>query len=143
MSGLTTSPRSETFPSRTESKIISPSTKPVVVETSNRKIFDSHDFTYPPNVPRHSTNPDISYRPEHHGALKDRRAQTGSGLQRMCSNRSHKSLWRRLLDGRHGKAEGFEPTHGCSRQSTIDTKNSESFEQTKPWDQKAILSLGE
>ena len=28
------------------------------------------------------------------------------------------------------------------RHSTIDTKNSESFEDSAPWDQKAILSLG-
>ena len=110
--------------------------------------IDSDGFTrLPSNLQRHSTQPISSSKADYHAFLRDRRAQTGFGLPKSHSSRINKSrissLWRRPKEYVHGDTRNYQPFHSTSRQSTMGTKYSETFEQTIPWDQKAILSLGE
>ena len=48
----------------------------------------------------------------------------------------------RTIFNKHNVIDTCPTTPGVQRQSTFGSKNSESFEQTKSWDHKAILSLG-
>ena len=103
----------------------------------------SNTSTHPSNVQRRSTEPKTSGNAEYHSSFKDRWSRTGLGSRRGHSQKAHKpSMWRRIVGSTHGNRELSDPVQGCSRKSTTISKNSLSFEQTRPWDQKAILSLG-
>ena len=106
------------------------------------KQSDAYRSTHPSNVQRRSTEPKNSGRAEDQNSFKFRWIRTGPGSRTSNSQKAQKPSILRCIHKR-GNRESSDPAQGRSRRSTMDTKNSLSFEQTRPWDQKAILSLGE
>ena len=141
MSHLAASTESEAFQSTNEFGFSSANTE---IPPYPLKQPDAYRSTHPLNVQRRSTEPKNSGKAEDHNSFKFRRIRTGPGSRTSHSQRAQKpGIWRWILEKKHGNREPSDPAQGRSRKSTMDTKNSLSFEQTRPWDQKAILSLGE
>ena len=114
--------------------------------TYGRDLRYSLDFASPQSLERQSTDPFISSPDKRRHPSQDRRVRTGIDLPKDHSHRTAQSralkLWHRWSKSVHAKAGSSKPLQGPQRQTTNLTDHSVTFEQTKPWDQKAILSLG-
>ena len=108
---------------------------------------DSLDFATPQSLKRQSTDRLLSSPDKRHHPSQDRRVRTGIELPKDHSHNTAQSrakkLWYRWSKSANAKAGSSKPLQGPQRQTTSLTHHSVTFEQTKPWDQKAILSLGE
>ena len=81
------------------------------------------------------------------GPIQELQAASGPRIRESAPTDAHKRRSNRppraiARQNTAGLAQGNKPGQPPRRHSTIDTNYSESFEKTKPWDQKAILSLG-
>lgn len=101
---------------------------------------ESIDFGEIQQAPRRSLTQAIntSWTPEERRPGYLRRAKTLHTSNHDHPTFPNKPLERIIL----GEASSPYPSQKIRRHSTIETKNSASFEETAVWDQKAILSLG-
>ena len=109
-------------------------------EPQDQHEADNHDFA-PDTISRHPP-----FRPLGSPTASERgsiASQDPQGVNvahiRETTNADHK---RRSNPPRAGTFRQNAPGHAPRRHSTIDTNYSESFEKSKPWDRKQILSLG-
>lgn len=145
MSGFSTSHISGNGSSTTQSSVPAHESEHLSLSPSDQDESDIRHFHSPRDTQRHHTEPSISsYRGRNSPPSHERRAQTVLESPRKSFGRPFESrqpnLLRSISKGRLAKAEPSEP--GPNRQSTNQSEHSMSFEQTRPWDQKAILSLG-
>ena len=146
MSFFCASPTSETVPSTSKSSVSTNGYENLSLSPSGQDSFEN-DHSHPPRGnQRHYTEPGISScSGKNHPPSLERRIQTGlespdKSLGRAFESRQP-SLLRLSSKGRLTKAEPAES--GSKRQATTQSEHSMSFEQTRPWDRKAILSLGQ
>ena len=145
MAGLTSSPQAENFP--IVFKPYNPQSEKLPFQTSDENSYGVRSSLCGRAIERHFTEPGVARKDKRIPFSQDRRAQTGLASQKTrsaCTPVSHSGgILRRFLKRNHGNEDSSHSVEARRRQSTSDTKYSESFEQTKSWDQKAILSLGE
>ena len=100
--------------------------------------FDCYDFGDQKGPPKRSpTYPFVPPGPSEAHILKSL-GKSSNVYQTYAKRRIVPPLPKRIV---HTKSNLSGP-HSLRHSSTIDTNNSESFEETAVWDQKAILSLG-
>lgn len=115
--------------------------------------IEAHDFKNTSAGPRRrSTHPQISFGPESENAFVD----GDPGFNRHATMKAHptggessfKRISRQFRFNRTGSNEDFVFNKAPRRHSTINTNDSvisnasASFDETKVWDQKALLALG-
>ena len=117
-------------------------------ESQEKDEADTHDFA-PDTISKHPPfRPLGSPTGSYEGSIASQDPQAGNAahiretIPADHKRRSNPPRAGTFRQNTSGQAQCHQPVQAPRRHSTIDTNYSESFEKSKPWDRKQILSLG-